>query len=367
MPIFSLCPVCPAKKSLQTGNPPPTYMPTQSSVIAAARRRLFPKKHLNLVFRIGLFLALAVALYFELESRKNLATLYEVFVQQFSTANWVLLAAVLLLMPFNWLFETLKWQPFLRSYEPLSLSRAYYAVLSGISFALFTPNRMGEYAGRLLFVRPENHWKSLLVNAVGGVAQYLILLTGGVLGGLWFASAFLNWTESDVQTVTTFALLGLGILYYIFFNIRQIVPIARRIPWLRRLKPYLRDVALLEQFRRRDLLLLLLWSTVRYAIYSTQYVLLLHFFSIQAGFWGAYAGVATIYLLQTIVPLPAVAGLMVRGNLAVFVWSFFGGNELGSLAATFILWIINLILPALVGTFSLFHVNITKTLGYEDD
>ncbi len=342
-------------------------MPTYTSAILAVSKRLFPKKQLNLFFRAGLILALGAALYFELQSRKNIADIYEVFLLQCSSANWITLAVVSLLMPLNWLIETLKWHPFLRRYDSINLKLAFYAVLAGISFALFTPNRVGEYAGRLLYVRPENHWKSLLINAVGGVAQYLVLLTGGVLGGLWFAGHFLQWNQSDIQTTTVFALLGLGVLYYIFFNIRQMVPLARRLPWLRRLKPYVRDIVLLEQFRRRDLLLILFWSAVRYGIYSTQYVLLLHFFSIQAGFWGAYAGVATIYLLQTIIPLPAVAGLLVRGNLAVFVWAFFGGNELSSLAATFVLWIINLILPALVGTFSLFHVSITKTLGYEDD
>ena len=322
---------------------------------------------MNIAFKVGIVVLLLIALYVELQSRKNLADIYAVFVQQFSVANWQYFAAVCALMPLNWLIETLKWQPFLRRYDGISLQKAFFAVLAGVSFALFTPNRVGEYAGRLLFVRPENHWKSLLVNAVGGIAQYLVLLTGGTLGGLWFAAQFLHWERSTLMTGAVFVLAGLSLLYYIFFNIRRIVPIARRIPLLRRLKPYVRDVVLLEQFRRRDLLLILFWSAARYLIYSTQYVLLLHFFSIQAGFWGAYAGVATIYLLQTIVPLPAIAGLLVRGNLAVFVWAFFGGNELSSLAATFVLWIINLILPALIGTFSLFHVSITKTLGYEDD
>lgn len=342
-------------------------MRSYTSAIIAAGRRIFPRKQVNIIFRTALSLALLAALYAEFQSRKNLADIYYIFVQQCNAANWLDLALVCLLMPINWLLETLKWQPFLRRYDPLSLKKAFYAVLAGISFALFTPNRVGEYAGRLLYVQPSNHWKSLLINAVGGIAQYLVLLTGGVLGGLWFAAQFLHWDQSDIQTITVFAMLGLALLFYIFFNIRRIVPIARRIPWLRRLKPYLRDIVLLEQFRRRHLLLLLFWSAARYLIYCTQYVLLLHFFSINAGFWGAYAGVATIYLLQTIVPLPALAGLLVRGNLAVFVWAFFGGNELSSLAATFVLWIINLILPALVGTFSLFHVSITKTLGYEDE
>lgn len=37
------------------------------------------------------------------------------------------------------------------------------------------------------------------------------------------------------------------------------------------------------------------------------------------------------------------------------------------LCSTFAPWIINLILPALVGTFSLLCVNITKTFVYEND
>jgi hypothetical protein len=59
--------------------------------------------------------------------------------------------------------------------------------------------------------------------------------------------------------------------------------------------------------------------------------------------------------------------LVARGNLAVQAWAFFGANEISSLAATFTLWIINLILPALIGTFSLFYVNIAKLPAHEDD
>ena len=141
-------------------------MPTYTSAIIAVSRRIFPKKQLNILFKAALILALGVALYFELQSRKNLEDLYHVFVQQCNAANWVLLAVVGVLMPLNWLIETLKWQPFLRHYDPISLKKSFYAVMAGISFALFTPNRMGEYAGRLLYVRPENHWKSLMINVL---------------------------------------------------------------------------------------------------------------------------------------------------------------------------------------------------------
>ncbi len=175
---------------------------------------MLTRKQMNIAFKVAIVVFLLAALYVELQSRKNLADIYAVFLQQFSTANWLILAVVCVLMPFNWLIETLKWQPFLRRYDPISLKKAFFAVLAGVSFALFTPNRVGEYAGRLLYVRPENHWKSLLINAVGGIAQYLVLLTGGILGGLWFAARFLQWDQTTLLTGAAFVLAGLCVLYY---------------------------------------------------------------------------------------------------------------------------------------------------------
>jgi hypothetical protein len=333
----------------------------------ALRRNAPLRRVLNVAFRLLVLGLLGAVLWAELRGRDNLSEIKAAFWRQLRTANPLPLLLALALVPFNWLAETAKWHPFLRRHEPMSRWRALSAVLAGLCFALFTPNRVGEYAGRLLFVRPEHHWKSLVINAVGGIAQYIALLTGGVLGGLWFAGRWLHWSPQLLAGAGILAVLGLLALHCAYFNIAQLIPLGRRIPWLRRLKPYVRDVGLLAQFSRRDLLAILLWSVLRYAIYSSQYVLLLHFFAIPVSIWAAYAGVATIYLLQTVVPLPAIAGLLVRGNLAVFVWSQFGGNTLAALAATFVLWIINLILPALIGTFSLFHVRITKTIGYEDD
>jgi hypothetical protein len=194
-----------------------------------------------------------------------------------------------------------------------------------------------------------------------------VLLTGGAIGSAWLASELLNWDTRWQTTFIVSAFFPLATLYFFYFNIGLIVPLARRLPFLRRLESYARNIHFLEKISRAELANVLAWSAFRYAIYATQYFLLLQFFEIKTEITAGYAGIAAIFLFQTIVPLPAVAGLLVRGSLAVFVWSHFGANDLSSLAATFVLWIINLILPALIGTFSLASVNITKSLGYEDD
>ncbi len=335
--------------------------------ILAIEKKTSRKRWLNAAFKILAVLLPAVVIYYELSGKNNLGELLNLFFQQLASAETGWLCAAILLIPVNWSAEVQKWRPFVAQHEPMSHWKATQAILAGSSFALFTPNRVGEYAGRILFVRPENQWKALFANAVGSLSQYLTLLTGGAIGSLWLAAELLNWNTQWQTAFTACAILLLAALCYFYFNIGLIVPLAQRLPFLRRLDSYVRNVHFLEKISRAELANVLAWSAFRYAVYATQYFLLLQFFGIKTGITASYAGIATIFLFQTIIPLPALAGLLVRGSLAVFVWAHFGANDLSSLAATFVLWIINLILPALIGIFSLTSVNITKSLGYEDD
>jgi Lysylphosphatidylglycerol synthase TM region len=331
------------------------------------RSKFFSKSRVAALYKIGVLMLMAGILYAEFSTKKNLAEIWAVFLGRLNSAPPVFFAIATALMPLNWYLEMLKWRPLLSRYENLTVRRAFQAVIAGISVSLFTPNRVGEFGGRMLFVQPENQWKSAVINWVGNFCQFMILLTAGTAGVLWFMNRFLN---PDVWIARMFVLtasVGLVLLYLIFFNIRHLLPVARRIPVLQKLRPYLRDIRILGDFRRRELLTILALSAVRYGVYSTQYLLLLHFFGINTGLLEGYGGIAAIFLMQSALPLPPVAGLVARGNLAIYVWSFFGGNEVSSLAATFILWIINLILPSLFGTFFLLNVNISKTFGYEDD
>lgn len=306
-------------------------------------------------------------LYLELRGRNNLLALWGEFTQQCSRADWWWLPLAIVLMPINWVVETLKWQPYIQHYQSLTLWQGLRGVFAGISFTMFTPHQLGEYGGRLLYVQPEHRWKAVMINVVGSWAQYLVAVLAGVIGALIFLGQQLTLPPTMLRYGSLVAGVALPLLLVGYFQIQRLLPWARRVPLLQRLKPFVRDVYILQTFRQRDLWRIFGLATLRYAIFATQYFFLLRFFGIPAGLLAGYAGISTIFLVQTIVPLPAIMGLLLRGNIALFVWSQFGANEVSALAATFTLWIINLILPALVGTFSLFYVNIPKTLGYENE
>lgn len=315
----------------------------------------------------GLVLLLLLgALWAELAAKEDLGTIWAAFWQHLQSANWAWVAAALALMPANWLAETQKWHSFMQRYESLSLWKALLAVWVGVSFSLFTPNRIGEYGGRLLLVQPENRWKAVLFNVVGNYSQYLVLLTAGVWGLLQCAPRLWGTLPGWLPFFQWMAAPMLVFLYSTYFSLSHVPRVLGHLPLPAYWRRATAEWTVLQDLNIRELFELLAWAFIRYGIYCTQYFLLLRFFGITPGFTDAYAGIAFIFLIQTSLPLPPLAGLLARGNLALQVWSVFGANAAGSLAATFTLWIINLILPALIGTFSLFYVQSTKATEYED-
>ena len=57
--------------------------------------------------------------------------------------------AVLLLMPVNWMLEGLKWKLAAGQQVKLSFGNAMRGVLAGVTIGTATPNRIGEFAGRI--------------------------------------------------------------------------------------------------------------------------------------------------------------------------------------------------------------------------
>jgi uncharacterized membrane protein YbhN (UPF0104 family) len=335
-------------------------MPLSGSDIALPSTRLLHTGARILVVGLLLF-----ALYYELNAGKNTGLMWETFQQRLSAANPLWLATSLLLMPVNWLAETAKWRLFLHRLQPLPWPKAFLGVMAGVSFGIFTPNRLGEFGGRLLLIERRHHWAALMANLAGSMAQFIVLLSAGVIGWYQFAGYF-GYANEWILPLAGLLAAGTTLLIVAFFNLGPTLNLLYRIPIAGRYRKWMPDFRVLQQVSRPDLARVLAWSAFRYGVYATQYYCLLQFFGIEPGLAPAYAGIALIFLLQTTLPLPAVAGLLVRGNLAVFIWSHVGANEISSLATTFFLWIINLILPALLGTFSIFHVSITKTLENED-
>ncbi|MBC8085177.1 MAG: flippase-like domain-containing protein, partial [Hymenobacter sp.] len=92
------------------------------------------------------------------------------------------------LVPVNWGIEAWKWWRLARHLEPVSFRRSFRAVLVGLTLGFVTPNRVGDYAGRIIEL------KSRRLDALGAVflgryAQLVVTVLAGTAGLTYFLLA----------------------------------------------------------------------------------------------------------------------------------------------------------------------------------
>jgi hypothetical protein len=302
-------------------------------------------------FGLQLLLVLAIAgiLYRQLLQPQSLQAILKSFQQHWQTPEFYWLVIAGFLMPFNWLLETLKWRQFTRSWSTMSLLDSLYAVLAGVAASMLLPNRSGDYLGRLLLSPSGEKAKAAVATLAGSYCQWVVLGSVGIPSLLWFAPRYIGWDfrqGGPILMLELLALLGLIILgafipkwiQHFFADQLQ----NDKFRWLRPLEVIL-------AYRPGVLARGLGLATTRYLLYCFQYYCMLRFYGIFLPLGTALAGVGVIYLLQTSIPLPPVLGLLARGEIALMVWRPFGANALSVLAASYSLFTLNLLAPALVG------------------
>lgn len=323
------------------------------------------KNLLNLFIKILIGGLLAWAIYQQVFARQDAAKLWDGLIGRFESPNYYWLLVTILLVPMNVMLESLKWQVLIKSFSNLSFFNVTKAILSGITIAIFTPNRVGEYGGRILYIPTEHNWKGVIATLVGSLAQLLVILVFGLIGMIVFSKQ-VNITDMDaLPLVISLGTLLIALMVFCFFNIDLLIPFVKRIPFIHYFKKYFKHLLVLKNYSHKDLSKSLAFAFLRYLTYSLQYYFLLKFYGIDVSLMIGLAGIFTIFFVQASIPLPPVMGLLARGEIALYIWGFFSEDQVAILAATFTLFVINIALPALVGMVFIFQTNILKSLGVE--
>lgn len=295
------------------------------------------------ILKVAILLLLLGSLVYHLWGDDNLQDLPGYWLQQ--AHLWPVMLVVLLLMPINWGIEALKWQYLLRSITQISYLTSCKAVLAGVAFALFTPNRMGEYLGRIWVLEANYRVRGVLVTLVNSLAQIITTLCIGLL-------ALTFWTNPTQVMLSslTFSLISIVVLAMVGFYFTFPYWVERIGVWQPTLtrKKWFRILRVLQRIPARQLAWVLLYSILRYVIYSGQYVILLLALT-PVNLDIAMVAVPLLFLFQMGIPVPAVLEIGIRGSLAANLLSPYGASAISVLVATSTLWVVNLILPAIVG------------------
>ncbi|HET7117135.1 MAG TPA: lysylphosphatidylglycerol synthase domain-containing protein [Hanamia sp.] len=271
---------------------------------------------------------------------------------------------IIILAFVNWGLEARKWQVLLKPIQKMSFFRAYKSVLGGLALSLNTPNRMGEYGGRILYVKDGSRIKAISLSIAGSISQLIITLILGCCG-LAYLLFFRNEQSGPVMGLSVFWIetlllissLVTVILILFFFQLSWLIRLTEKIPAAGKFVKY---INVLEEFTAKLLLRLLSISFFRYLVFVIQYILMLQVLQVDIFWITAFWIVSVLFLVLAIVPSFAIADLGIRGKFSTDLFGMYSVNTVGILGATFGIWFINLFIPALAGSLFILGIKFFK-------
>ena len=142
--------------------------------------------------------------------------------------------------------------------------------------------------------------------------------------------------------------LLIAIAYWRFDNW---LPWFARFSWLRRFVIYGR---LINRFNTHGQVLILGLSYLRFIVYTIQFILLLVWLQVYIAPADAFFMVSLFFWVMAVIPSIALTELGIRGTVSIYLFSHYSNNTLGIVAASTGIWMLNLIVPSIIGSILIF-------------
>jgi hypothetical protein len=267
------------------------------------------------------------------------------------------------LMLVNWGIEARKWQLAIRHVQAITFSRAFKAIFTGTTLAFFTPNRMGEYMGRILYIKKCKRIQAISLTIVCSMAQLLITLSAGLTGLIFIKGQIISNSASASSGVwidlSKFFIAGIVlVLALLYFRLGWLTELVKRTP---RINKYVAYVRVLDNFNATILLRILSLCLLRYAVFVLQYFLFFQLFKVEVNWWQTFWSISVVFLILAIVPsIALLTELGIRWKASIDLVALFSSNITGILATSLAIWLINLVIPALIGSLLILGIKFFK-------
>lgn len=299
------------------------------------------KQFLFVLIKLSIVVGAGYFIYSKLLLNENLLfSTYIAFLIEndpFSPKNVLFLVFLTL---FNWFFEILKWQKLVQIIQNISFKDALEQSLGGLTASLVTPNRIGDYGAKVMYYTNRFKGKIVLLNLVGNISQMTITTVFGVIG----LTIFINFYQVDINyyRVTRFVFILLIIAILSFFGVKH-----------RRFKvkghSYVDLIDFIKSITINVKAKTLVFSLIRYLIFSFQFYFFLSVFGVAIDYLDAMVVITSMYFLASIIPSISIFDVVIKGSVAVFLFSFLKINELTILTIITSMWLLNFVIPSVFG------------------
>jgi len=280
--------------------------------------------------------------------QKGIGDIGAVFGEIWSVRNAPVFMVMLLLVPVNWALESLKWQTLIARIIPLSFRDAMRGTLTGLAVGVAVPAQLGDTLGRVAALRSDRRLEAIGAALISNGIQFYVSVLAGACGWVYLNSRL---PIPDTVRLALNCILFLVILLgpaLLSFR-KQIDSWAPNRRFFVKIKEYLNVIG---RYTPAELAAGTAYGLLRYLVFLSQFVLALSLFHFHVGVWELAACVTLIFLAKTLIPAINVLGdLGLREFTALVVFTPFNLPAEQIIAATFLIWILNVLGPILVGIF----------------
>lgn len=245
---------------------------------------------------------------------------------------------ILSLSVLNRYFEILKWQNLAQHIHKISLGESTKQVLAALTAGLFTPNGVGEYAGKALFFSKSNTKKVIFLNLICNGIQMVLTVIFGIFGLLYFNAQF------NVITPKTVLIL-FGVLIAVFTLLFSIKKLTIKGYSIEKMIHKINEIP--KTIHQRNILL----GICRYLVFSHQYYFLFLAFDVNLPYLTLIAAISSVYFLASSLPTFQFLDFAVKGSVAVYFFGILGVNEWIVIFISTLMWFLNVVIPVVIGSY----------------
>ena len=301
------------------------------------------KQFFNFLIKLSVVVGASYYIYNRLvnESQIEFSDFIQFLIEKgvFSVKNGLFL---IILTVFNQFFEILKWRKLVEILKNISVFRAAKETFSALISSLFTPNRIGGYATKAALYSKGERKKILLINLLNHMSQMTITVIAGIIGLTFFVLEFDPSIPYFRIARIAFVLLVVGFIGYAGvkqtrFRIRGFEP--------EKVKDFIRN------FPRSNIYQALGFSLIRYLIFSFQFIFIVRLFGFNLDYMDGMIALSSMYFIASIIPALQLFDAVIKGSVALYLFTFLRVPDLIIISTTLLIWILNFALPAVVGAF----------------
>ena len=295
------------------------------------------------VLKVAIVLLAATTLFFAIKRFLTDEGDVQLFREQVATQPILLIFAIML-MPINWFLEVAKWKNIIAVREQISWREAWSGVLAGLAIGAATPNRVGEFAGRVFQLKKATIYEGISCTLVCSMMQVTVTVLAGIIGLLLVdTSQVIHSTTTIIWALVIVVLIGLFLL--IVRNVKG---------------KFVKYVNVLRALHFTKWLSVFSLSGLRYSVYVLQFFLLLRLFGIAGGTMHLFGAITLNYLVITIIPSIMMSELFIRGSVASGVIGVLCGRPEAAAVAAVVLWLLNVGIPAIFGMFYVRKISLIR-------